>query len=171
MTLSQFEAHRADVSHCLLRNGIFSRLGASPVIIEGNDSLESRAGTLAVSSITNLEEKQNFQKAAATWLAGDGVFRSVKQEILGLLNLANDLAGVIRGPEFPDVEAVKELIDRCDIKMRSIGDLRQLEPNEQKEWLVQFWRDALAICDVVGSLGIHSSKKFWSVFRSSSSSS
>lgn len=166
MTLPEFERRRADISHCLLRNGIFLRLGANPSVAEADDTVEVRARKLAVSSVAVSTEKGNFRKAAATWLEGDGGLRSVKEEVLNLIEAARELPGIVPGERFPDTKEIKERIERCDTKMHNVENLFAMESREQQEWFTQFWRDALVVNDVVHSFCIRMSKHFWGVFRS-----
>lgn len=165
MTLKEFQDIRADISHGLLENGVFFRLGATSRLLESDASVAQRAAKLAECSVALLNERANFARAAATWLKGDSGMRSVREEVDGLLTAAETIEGLAPNSQFPKHDTVLRHIDRCSVKLEDLPRLYSLLKHDQPVWLQGFWIEALETYDVVRGLR-KGSPQFWEVFRS-----
>jgi hypothetical protein len=162
----EFEDVRADISHTLLRNGVFSRLGASFSLVELLSPSVEQSQNLVQASLLSLNEHGNIRKAAQTWLTGDGRHKSVRCEVLELIKMARNISGICPDTGFPDEEVVKQYITVCDRKMAAVNDMLESDSMAQVKWFEEFWPNALGVYNVVHSFGINCSDDFWCVFRS-----
>ena len=152
--MGELEPIRAHLSHFILRNGIFARLGITSDILAAapKDCSERIARRLLEIEVMSA----NHRAALKAWYGGRGYEPGVREAVAELLAVVSSFRTLRPTSRFPTAKTVESWLDQMECFLESLKRFPELSVDDRQKVSHNFARGAVCLLDFLAHLDVDS---------------